>query len=289
MTRDLTFKQTHPLYNTPGDAVSPKKDLPFMSSALVDTTYAARIAATLGRTTDVTMWNASYTDLENDMLTWFWSTPTAEPPQGVNVETGQVTPGNVMSVTPVLYVKRVRGDYAQGPLQLFDSLYDPTEPFAGFGNATNDVRYGITSFTIYGLMDNDHLAEATTLSNAMLRDIVSTHMFAERYQWDDTGIFPAGQRPSLFGVATVIDAVWMNNGYRMDLGTPAATSFAPSSGGVSNISLQGKTLNVRVIPAAERVLWSGSAVDPAEDCRTQSIEPGQTKQLTDACATVPLH
>ena len=88
-------------------------------------------------------------------------------------------------------------------------------------------------------------------TNAILRDAVSTNMFAERYEWTENGApYPAGQRPSIFGAGAVIDVVWMNNGVRSDRGLPAVVSLGDIPGGLAQLTLRGLTLDIAFDPAA---------------------------------------
>ncbi|GAA2758262.1 hypothetical protein [Actinopolymorpha rutila] len=286
LRRLLVYKQDHPKYS--GDTNANNKDLAFVSHALVDTDFARRIADRLNLPDDVAFWDQRFETLNANMYEWFWESPTAQPPQKYDPTTGVKLAGNVMSATPALNVRTMDRVHATGLLERFDSIYDPKLPLAGFGANTNDVRYGITSYTIYGLLANGDVDRADTLSNAMLRDIVATNMFAERYQWDESGPFAAGQRPSLFGVATVIDAVWMNNGYRMDRGTPTFVLLPGADGGVDGITVQGRDLDVEVSARSGRVKLDGNLVAPGRQCGLRQLTVGQSVTLEDRCATVGL-
>ncbi|SFG54135.1 hypothetical protein SAMN05421678_106287 [Actinopolymorpha cephalotaxi] len=285
LKRLLVYKQDHPKYS--GNKNPNDKDLPFVAHALIDTDFAVEIATRLGLDDDVSFWKTRYDALNAKMMSWFWSSPTAQPPQVVDPVAGTSYPGNVMSVTDALHVRTVDDTHASGLVAEFEGLYDRAKPLAGFGLGTNDVRYGITSHTIYGLLDHHEPERATVLSNAILRDATRTDMFAERYQWEDSGVFPAGQRPSLFGVADVIDAVWMNNGYRMDAGRPGFVMLPQSNGGVDNLRFQGRRLDVRVSSDTGEVRLDGSLVRDDMRCRTFHLSVGQTVLLPDSCLTLP--
>lgn len=285
LRRLLVYKQDHPKYS--GDTNANNKDLPFVAHALIDTDYAIAIARRLRLDDDATFWSSRYTALNTDMLGWFWKTPDAQPPQVYDPVKDVSAAGNVMSATPALHVRTVDATHSTGLLQRFDSLYEPVKPLAGFGVDTNDVRYGITSYTIYGLLDRGHTERATTLSNAILLGTVSTHMFAERYQWDEQdGIFGAGQRPSLFGVANVIDAVWMNNGYRMDGGVPSFVLLPATAGGLTNLRFQGRQLAVHADARQQRVTLTGDLINSDAHSQSFTLGLGETLPLPARYSTV---
>jgi hypothetical protein len=71
---------------------------------------------------------------------------------------------------------------------------------------------------VRGLIDQGHPTQGLALANCALRDVVRANQFAETYD----GEVPQGHgvRPSYFGAGQVIDAVWLNNGYRSDVAPP---------------------------------------------------------------------
>ncbi|MEU6075473.1 hypothetical protein [Micromonospora sp. NPDC047074] len=297
LRRLLDFKEKNPQW-IPQAADHPDKayDIGFVSSYLVDVTYAKRIAQALGNAADVAYWQGRYDMTYPNLLSWFWATPTSAPVQAYypNRTTKRVS-GVVVTATSALAVPTLSGAHLASLLAYFEQRYDPALPLAGFGRVTApaasniDVRHGITSYTIYGLLAHGRAEQARVFSNAILRDAVSTGMFAERYEWTETGgVHAAGQRPSIFGAAAVIDAVWMNNGVRSDRGLPAVVSLGDRSGGVEALGVRGFSLDIAFDPSAGHAVLSGTALTDAAGCDTLPLAPGATVDLPPACIRAPV-
>lgn len=296
LRRLLDFKEKNPQWQ-PVAADHPDKamDIAFVGSYLVDTVYAKRIAQALGNTTDVTYWQGRYDANYQNFLFWFWSSPISEPVKAYfpNRTTKRVG-GTTVAITSALVVPTLSGSHLTSMLALFERYYDPMLPFAGFGRVTApaysniDIRHGITSYTVYGLLAHDRPEQARVLSNAILRDVVKVGMFSERYEWtENDGPYAAGQRPGIFGAASVIDAVWLNNGVRADRGLPAVVSFADRPGGINGLGLRGLDLNVAMDPASQRALLTGTALTGATGCDRLTVAPGVTVDIPPACIRAP--
>lgn len=283
MRRLLVYKQDHPKYG--GDAVPDNKDIHFLSSALRDDTFAEQIAQVLGKVADVTFWQNRYATGHSQMLGWFWDPGDGQPDQKYNPVTGAREDGRVITTTAALVLPTIPTTQTSALVERFEELYDPSAPFAGFGQGTNDVRHPIMSYTIYGLLEHGELDYAETLSNALIRDAVRSGMLSERYQWDSSGPYPAGQRPSLFGAAQIIDNVWLKNGYRMDAGVPSFVMLSATSGGIEGLTLSGMQLEVTAEAASQAVSLSGSLVVQTSTCQEHTVPPGSTVRLAAACRT----
>ncbi|HLT60631.1 MAG TPA: hypothetical protein VK020_05530, partial [Microlunatus sp.] len=109
-----------------------------------------------------------------------------------------------------------------------------------------------------------------------------------QYEFDGSGPYPRGQRPSLFGVAAVVDAVWLNNGFRLDQGTPTFVGFSGAAGGVSGLRYQGLTLDLVTKPRGDRVQLDGDLVTAGRDCRNPKVALGETVPLPTRCSAAPV-
>jgi hypothetical protein len=120
----------------------------------------------------------------------------------------------------------------------------------------------------YGLLDNGHSEDASGLINALTRDIVRSGWFSEIYQASSSS--PAGTplgvgvRPSLFGLANLIDNVWMENGYRLGEGQASVLRLPGADGGVTGLTSMGELLNVSLNASAGTATVSGGAVRSSE-------------------------
>lgn len=64
------------------------------------------------------------------------------------------------------------------------------------------------------------MAEAATVAGETVRDVTRAGFFSQEYTISDPP-HASGVQPSLFGCLSMIDFVWMLNGYRMDGGGPS--------------------------------------------------------------------
>ncbi|WP_148058913.1 LPXTG cell wall anchor domain-containing protein [Bogoriella caseilytica] len=268
-------------YDNPGE-----RDSEFVTTLIIDIDYGIQIAEVLGHDDDIDMLN----DLREELLTGYhhhyWDTPHDVPPRqylfpgdpDCSVRGGCY--GNLFQTTMALHVDGLEEQRADALLAFFDSVYDPAAQFAG----TADVKYPNMSYTVYGLLDHGRSQDAQTLTSAVLREIIGSGSFAEAYDPSEDGPVPVGVRPSIFGLATVIDAVWLNNGYRMDLGDPHALLAPAATGGLHGITYRGQTLNTEVNAAAGEVTFSGPAVAATEECNTiTGVQVGTTIALPTQC------
>ncbi|MGI8882041.1 MAG: hypothetical protein ACR2KJ_16325 [Jatrophihabitans sp.] len=287
----LTFKVGHLAYIAPtGTGSTTCKEANFASAALVDLGYAQKVAAVVGDTT--TNWAGTQSTLLTQSESWFWATSSTQPVQLYNCPNQPLrASGAVMSTTPMLDAPGLDATRMASTYARFQSLYDPTKPFAGFGDGgatdavENDVRYGIVDETTYGLLKDGKSTDAQVLANAIMRDTVIADSLSERYQWSST-VAPHGEgnTPTVFGAAELIWAVWLNNGYRLDDGTPSFVSLSGAEGGIDNLSFHGYVLNEAVNAPAAQVTLTGSIVTTGGSCGTLSVPVGSTVPLSAVCS-----
>lgn len=216
LRRHLLWAEADPRWIFKDSTPADQKDAQFVASVLVDMGFARDLAATLGETADVTMWERHRAATFADYLRWFWPTPTSEPVEMVRPGTSGADPGNVLWIGTGLHLDLWPAGSAElaGLLGRFLRTYRPARSFAGFVQP----KYPDISYTVRGLIDQGHPTQGLALANCALRDVVRANQFAETYD----GEIPHGHgvRPSCFGAGQVIDAVWLNNGYRSDVDPP---------------------------------------------------------------------
>jgi hypothetical protein len=287
LKRHLLWEQANPHWICCGDhpAVNHanERDADFVASLLVDLRYMTEIAHVLGMPDEERFWQHQRSTLFSDYLSWFW--PTTDDPmqyyfvgeQGCDYR-GDCH-GNALDVAIGLHIDLLDDPaHIAGLMNRFDADYDPSGPFAGIA----ETRYPEFSFATYGLLDHGMAGRAAVMANAYLRDVVRAHMFAEGYGLDSAGgVRSGGVRPSAFGTMTVIDALWMKNGYRMDLGWPHFVKLPGEAGGIDGLSVRGRRLNERADRAGDSVVLSGSLV--TDSCRDLAVPPGGTVALPDGC------
>ncbi|HVX44684.1 MAG TPA: hypothetical protein VHC49_12395, partial [Mycobacteriales bacterium] len=227
---------------------------------------------------DVRMWEEHRAATFSDYLRWFWASPTATPVEYYQDGTGARSAGGTLWISGGLHLDLwpSGNPHLAGLRQRFLGEYRADAAFAGFGQP----RYSDMSYTIYGLLDQGLRDQAVVLANAALRDIVRAGEFAETYTPSDPPR-PTGVMPSFFGVGSVIDTLWLNNGYRMDGGAPRLVRYTASGGGISGLRIGGRTLDVAVTAGSATVRVSGSY---APGCAQVTVPLGATVPVGGECS-----
>lgn len=282
LKRLLDWEAQHLYWIPPGATGDPdSRDSDFVAELLIDMAYARDAATILGIPADAKQWDKQRTDLYSQFLQWFWPTPTTQPSEYFEVTTGKRDPGAAIWTSTSLHLDLLpAGPYLTSLEQRFLAGYDPDGVFCSFVYA----KYPDLSYTIYGLLERGMREQAEVLVNAAARDVTRANMFSENYLEHDFPT-PFGVRPSLFGDCTIIDMVWLKNGYRMDAGLPAFVRIADTGGGIDGLRIRGKTLNIALDPAADTIRLSGSLVNATAACQRISAPLGQTVPLPTGCAT----
>jgi hypothetical protein len=119
-------------------------------------------------------------------------------------------------------------------------------------------KYPDISYTVYGLTRKGYLEEAAALIECNIRDIIRANcVFAEQYTIGDTP-YPDGVRPSLFGMAGIIDFVMLKNGFDYDKGLPYTVRLFEGDCCIRNIPIRGRKLNISISGKTGKVKASGS-------------------------------
>ena len=283
LTRHLRWESEHLRWinGTGGHNVADERDAEFVASLIFDLQFAEKISTLLGHPADVTEWGALRTSLTTDFETWFFPASGA-PVQKVflNGSSASTTDAN-MYLYSALSIPDLAADKTQRLLDLLGTEYSTTKQFAGIAPVA--LKAPDAQLAIYGLLDRGLTDQATVLTNAILRDTVRSGLFAEVYQAATSGVLTdtpiaRGVKPSLFGISGFIDAVWLNNGVRSDVGEPTFQRFAGSTGGVSGLSylgvkydvdldgttarLSGEGVTVKGLPTTVELPTVGAAVTP---------------------------
>ncbi len=285
-----------------------QRDSEFVTSLILDLEHAKKIATLLGETADVTQWATDQDDLYDKFDTWFLQNGTFV--QKVNLsrdddlfasdpKPGGYTPATVTGVnsngdTSVVATSLALPGLSSNAKQaLLGRLEDPSKPgvkwaggsshFAGLGD---NIKGPNMNYFTKALLDEDHvsngLSKATQFNESIIRDVVRSGWFAEVYQGDGNGTSDKplvdGVRPSLFGIAAFVDAVWINNGFRISLGDPSFVQLSnDNNGGITGLSVQGKSLDISL--GSEGVTFGGEIFDRSGPCVAVPVTPGETIEL----------
>lgn len=240
ISRYLNWRLQNPRWIYTNMTPENEKDAEFVVSAIKDIEYMILIANELGMKEDANEWSEKKDAFVKQYKQWFWKTPQDLPCQHINHYKGRDT--HPIQITTGLYVNEIESDYYESLMGLFYKYYDTDRSFAGF----NAPKYPDVDFTLYGLIERGKDVLARGLIETNLRDILRAKcVFAETYT-NDADPQPGGVRPSIFGLAAMIDFTLLKNGYMFTKGTPTAINLYPEhSVGVTNIPYLGKRIALR--------------------------------------------
>ena len=271
LTRYLDWRISQPRWIYKDLTPENEKDAEFVVEALTDIKYMSGIATALGLKEDAANWKKKYNELYKNYLNWFWKTPQTLPVQHINQFKDRET--HEIQITTGLFVEELSGDYYDSMLGLFYKYYDPDKPFAGFTAA----KYPDVSYTVYGLIEKNKTELACGLLEANIRDIVLSNVFAETYLIKEKVGVPAGVRPSIFGMASIIDFILLKNNYFYGRGIPSVVNLFDEASGVDNIKIKNKILSVSHPIKSDKIHISGTFIqgDKSISVAKEKITPLQ--------------
>lgn len=246
LSRHLTWESQNLRWILGGYDHPDERDSEFVSSLIVDLGYAQQIAQSLAKDADLAKWADLRAGLIANYRSWFFPSGGGTVQKVFLNGSQPADPGLTMYTSTGLHIKGLGSSYVNTLTTRFMSEYDPGAQFAGL--AAEAIKAPDAQFMTYGLLDQGQAGQANVLVNALTRDMVRSGTFAEVYQAapDGTGTpIARGVSPSLFGIANLIDNVWMNNGYRLDVGGPAFVRLSPDDqGGITGLTYQGRRLDI---------------------------------------------
>lgn len=247
LSRQLIWESKNLRWESPSNDIPDERNASFASSLIVDLDYAGRIAKSLGKRADVKKWKSLRQKLIANYTDWFFTDDGT--PLSLHYVDGshEDETGDVIAETTGLDIPDLPDKYAGYLMKRFNGSYDPHRQFAGL--APDALKAPHEQLTVYGLLARGKTRAASTVSNSVLRDVVRSGRYAEVYQQSSVSLagtpIARGVWPSLFGISNVIDAVWMNNGYRADQGDPTGVRFSGCSGGITGLTHLGRPYTVK--------------------------------------------
>lgn len=281
LARHLRWESEHLAWKNPGATPSEhERDAEFVVSLLVDLEYAKQVSMLVGRDADVAAWQGIIDDLLPRYQEWFFEEGGATYQKVWLDGSRRSEAGLTQYVATGLHVQDLEDETVDRLMARFDSEYDPGEQFAGL--AAEAIKAPDAQLMIYGLLDQGKVERAQVLTNAITRDMVRSGWFAEVYQESGQGLestpVARGVRPSLFGIAQLIDNVWMANGFRVDQGGAATLRMPGRDGGLTGMSHDGRSVDVDV--TATGVTLSGPGADGL--CTDIQVDAGGTVLWAEA-------
>ncbi len=239
IARYLNWRLTQPRWIYGNATPENEKDAEFVVSVIVDMGYMYEIAKVLGRSKEASEWLLKRNNYISLYKNWFWITPKTKPVQFLNNNPGRV--GFPIQIISGLVLPELDGEYLESMMDLFYSVYNPDKVFAGIAAP----KYPDMDFTIYGLIDKGKIEEAKILMETFIRDVILTgEVFAETYFDKEGSPAPGGVRPSIFGLAGVIDFVMLRNNYMFTEGIPKAINLYEDNTSLEGIKVCGQKLNI---------------------------------------------
>jgi hypothetical protein len=206
--RLLLWKARDPRWMHKGATGENTKDSEFVSSAMKDMGFAAKVALALDMPGEAAFWRRGQAELAADMRRWFWESPGGDPYEWYDADTGRRW-GKDSSWTLeslALPIELLGAPQRDSLLRLFRAGRDDAKPFL-VGNLTKQPNL---SPTRDGLALHGRPEEAAALAEAQMRDITRADSFAETYN-QETPLLGTGVRPSLFGALNIVDGVMYHN------------------------------------------------------------------------------
>lgn len=287
LRRYLRWRKENPRWIFGGHDDPTEKDMEFVVHVLVDMDYAKQIARVLDRPAEVERWEQLQQDLFQKYLDWFWPDPTTTPPATYAYVTDSGIQREAFGRPSVVATGLHLNPWNEQPQlqsikETFLDAYELAESLVGIKPPWN--KYPDYSYAVYGLIERGMLDPADTMISVGARDVALANMFAEQYKIDSDLPRPDGVRPSLFGACMMIDMVWLKNDYRYDLGWPHFVQLAGGEGGILDLTVRGKTLNMELNQAEETIHLWGDLVNQRSSCRSLTAPIGETLRLPRECA-----
>lgn len=243
LRRLLLWQAAHPRWVYGSYDNAGEQDAEFLSSAIIDLGFGSQIARVLGKEEDARQFDQIRDELSRDYANHCFAGPRREAiqhwfPDDDSASLRGGPSGWGLQVVMGLAIPGLTDWQVNSLLTRFDAHFDSDAQLAGF----DFVKHPNVGYTVSGLLEHHRRRQAVVLLNAVLRDVVRSGSFAEVYDRGAGRPRPWGVRPSIFGMTQVIDAVWLNNGLRMDLGVPHAVALPGSAGAVEGIPVVGRRI-----------------------------------------------
>lgn len=206
--RLLLWKARDPRWIHVGETAENTKDSEFVSSAMMDMGFAAKIARALDMPQEAAFWTREQAELAADLRRWFWTAPGGDPYEWYDATTGRRWGKDSAWTleTLALPLPLLGAEQRDSLLRLFRRERDDTKPFL----VPNLTKQPNLSLTRIGLSLHGKPGEAEAVSESQMRDITLADDFAETYN-QQRPLHGTGVRPSLFGALNIIDGVLFHN------------------------------------------------------------------------------
>ena len=223
-----------------------EKDISFITQWYSDVDYVIQICKEIGEIEDIAHWEDLKEQMYENIREWFFEDDRIYmymfTDSGAHYNEGRpYRPEDEPNyIFPAMTINELPEDLMTRLINVVADFIDESKPLAGFGFS----KYGDACYTAYGLLNKAQEYEQLEgkdkiYINSLLREIVINKDFSEaiRVQSDGTTMIE-GVEPSTFGVNTVIDFTYLNNGIRIDSGIPYAIDLEESEiESVSDIDL----------------------------------------------------
>ncbi len=262
LKRLLLWKAADPRWIYKGATPPGHKDAEFVTHALLDMSYARRIAGALGQPDEEAFWQARSKALADDYHRWFFDSDNRmfrlyQATTGERGDRNGAWALQGLALPPGI----LREPQRQSLLEVFWAAFDDNLSFA----IPALYKYPVYSFTQRGAWQYGLQLHAATMAEIALRDITRAGEFSENYS-QGAPPTPQGVTPSVFGAAHIIDAALWHNGVRPGEGLPVLVRLPgirevgmADESGVENLRVRGATLSVR-FPTLDEIELRGAGL-----------------------------
>ncbi len=255
MKRWLLWKVENPRWIIGKHDPGPQgKSAEFLSHALMDMTYARRIAHVLGMPEEELFWTEQIEKHGLDYRTWFWETPGGIPYFSYNTDTGKRSgPGEMWTLQALGLPQDILGEPQRDSLlKHLRGNWHEDMPFIIW----NSSRYPNYVPAMRGMWQYGTPVESAKMAEAAVSAVTNAGDFGEVYS-ERFPVQVGGVRPSVFGAENIIDSLLWHNGVLITDGLPVLAHM-PNALGVENLRWKAGILNVRY--TGETVQLSGTAL-----------------------------
>lgn len=228
----LLWAGDNPRWICCGHNIQEEKDVDFVASWLFDLEFAELIAAELGETADVALWQNERAAMLANLDDWFFKDPdvyyglfydyTAIPKEWAIGNDRFKAQGLIIDDMPSALMDQLQSYYM--------SIHRPDEALANFAYH----KYPNTTLIVNGLLRGGGHVQAAEQAKASLRDTIRVGEFGEAIIPTATGVKIESVVPSIFSAVEAIHLTWLLNGMQPDYGAPQAFSFGTSSLNIPN-------------------------------------------------------
>ena len=273
LERYLNWRMENPRWIFGDHDVAGDCDMDFIANLLVDMDYTVKIFEELGNKAKADEWKNKITEYYKNFQEWMIKGNNAY--LIYNTITKNRSVGNVLWLSKGLNIPNITDEDFEIVFKRFKSSYKKDNVLGGF----NTVKFDSMQYPIYAFINKggDYLEIAQNLVEIAIRDVAQTNFLAEVYNPNGKVAKVEGVRPTLFGAGLMIDNLLIKNGFMYKDGNAKGINLFGKAGGVENLNIEGKVLNIKLDGEGNKLTLGGSYI--GEEEKQIDLTVGQTEFL----------